>query len=285
MKIFFNLSVKGVFDECQDIVKALGNDLAFKEHYHLGAVNSINFGRISAQVVYYFWAWLRVTSQSDEQVSFTVPSGNFGNILSGHIARMMGLPIRHLVVATNENNVLEEFFRTGIYRPRSAANTYATSSPSMDISKASNFERFIYHLLDSDGTKVKALWDSLAQQGEFDLSTMKPLFEEKYGFVAGMSTHADRLATIKHEFEQHGYLMDPHTADGVKVAREHLEEGVKMLVLETALPAKFTETIQEAIGQPAPIPEHLKGLKNLPQRVDVVDCDVEVVRKYMQERI
>ncbi|WP_071058889.1 threonine synthase [Pelistega sp. MC2] len=281
----FNLSVKGVFDECQDIVKALGNDLAFKEHYHLGAVNSINFGRISAQVVYYFWAWLRVTSQSDEQVSFTVPSGNFGNILSGHIARMMGLPIRHLVVATNENNVLEEFFRTGIYRPRSAANTYATSSPSMDISKASNFERFIYHLLDSDGTKVKALWDSLAQQGEFDLSTMKPLFEEKYGFVAGMSTHADRLATIKHEFEQHGYLMDPHTADGVKVAREHLEEGVKMLVLETALPAKFTETIQEAIGQPAPIPEHLKGLKNLPQRVDVVDCDVEVVRKYMQERI
>ncbi len=281
----FNLSVKGVFDECQDIVKALGNDLNFKEQYHLGAVNSINFARISAQVVYYFWAWLRATKTAGESVSFTVPSGNFGNVLSGHIARQMGLPIRRLVVATNENNVLEEFFNTGIYRPRSPEQTYATSSPSMDISKASNFERFIYHFVGEDGAQVKALWQELSDKGQFDLSARKVEFESKFGFVAGVSSHQDRLATIKSEFERNGYLLDPHTADGVKVAREFVEEGIPMLVLETALPAKFTETIQEAIGQPAPMPEHLKGLKDLPQRVEIMDCDVEKVRAYMIKHI
>lgn len=281
----FNLSVKGVFDECQDIVKALGNDLNFKEQYHLGAVNSINFARISAQVVYYFWAWLRATKNAGEAVSFTVPSGNFGNVLSGHIARQMGLPIRRLVVATNENNVLEEFFNTGIYRPRSPEQTYATSSPSMDISKASNFERFVYHFVGEDGAQVKALWQELANKGQFDLSARKTEFESKFGFVAGVSSHVDRLATIKAEFEHHGYLLDPHTADGVKVAREFVEEGVPMLVLETALPAKFSETIQEAIAQPAPVPGHLKDLKDLPQRVEIMDCDVEKVRAYMIKHI
>ncbi|WP_159990331.1 threonine synthase [Pelistega ratti] len=284
-KNIFNLSVKGVFDECQDIVKALANDLTFKETYHLGAVNSINFARISAQIVYYFWAWLRATQKAGEQVSFTVPSGNFGNILAGHMARMMGLPIRRLVVATNENNVLEEFFNTGVYRPRQPEQTYATSSPSMDISKASNFERFVYHLVNEDGQKVKALWQTLAEEGQFDLSALQPELEAKFGFVAGVSTHQDRLVTIKQEYETNHYLLDPHTADGVKVAREYVEEGIPMLVLETALPAKFTETIQEAIGQPAPIPAHLSGLKDLPQRVEVMDCDVAVVRDYMIRHI
>ncbi len=141
-----NIAVTGVFDEAQDIVKALSSDLAFKSKYRLGAVNSINWARIAAQIVYYFHGWLRATRGPGEQVSFAVPSGNFGNILSGHIARMMGLPIRRLVLATNENNVLEEFFRTGIYRPRPADQTYATSSPSLDISRASNFERFVFDL-------------------------------------------------------------------------------------------------------------------------------------------
>ncbi|MBP6621566.1 MAG: threonine synthase, partial [Alcaligenes sp.] len=157
-----NLSVKGVFDDCQDIVKALAGDLQFKSQWHLGAVNSINWARISAQVVYYFWGWLRSTTAAGQKVSFAVPSGNFGNILSGHIARQMGLPIHQLVLATNENNVLEEFFRTGIYRPRGSDQTYATSSPSMDISRASNFERFVFDLLGRDGSKVKALWEQLA---------------------------------------------------------------------------------------------------------------------------
>lgn len=276
-----NIAVDGVFDDCQDIVKALAGDLQFKSAHRLGAVNSINWARIAAQVVYYIWGWLRATSGPGQQVSFAVPSGNFGNILAGHIARQMGLPIRRLVLATNENNVLEEFFRTGIYRPRSAAQTHATSSPSMDISRASNFERFIFDLLDRDPAKVKACWQQLAEKGEFDLSELQPLFASRYGFVSGVSTHADRLNTIKSVQDENGVLIDPHTADGVKVAQAYVEDGIPMLVLETALPAKFSETIQEATGQPAPVPEHLQGLAALPQRVENMDCDKALVAAYI----
>ncbi|HUH87573.1 MAG TPA: threonine synthase [Pusillimonas sp.] len=277
-----NLAVKGVFDECQDIVKALSGDLEFKAAYRLGAVNSINWARIAAQIVYYFWGWLRATSGPGQQVSFSVPTGNFGNILSGHLAREMGLPIAKLVLATNENNVLEEFFRTGIYRPRAAAQTHATSSPSMDISRASNFERFVFDLVGRDAARVAQLWTQLAEQGEFDLSDLKPQFESRYGFVAGVSTHADRLLTIKTVHEQTGVLIDPHTADAVKVAAEHVDPSIPMLVLETALPAKFSETIREATGQDAPVPAHLGNLAQLPQRVQVMDCEVALVREYIQ---
>ena len=278
-----NLAVKGVFDQCQDIVKALSGDLAFKAECRLGAVNSINWGRIVAQVVYYFWGWLRATSKPGQQVSFAVPSGNFGNILSGHIARRMGLPIRRLVLATNENNVLEEFFRTGVYRPRSAEQTHATSSPSMDISRASNFERFVFDLVGRDPERVKALWAQLATEGSFDLSEFKPQFEAQYGFVAGVSSHADRLNTIRSTFERTSTLIDPHTADAVKVAAEYAEPGIPMLVLETALPAKFGETIQEAIGQLPPVPEHLSELQDLPQRVQIVENDAALVRDYIRQ--
>lgn len=278
-----NIAVAGVFDDCQDIVKALAGDLEFKSAYRLGAVNSINWARIAAQVVYYFWGWLRVTDQTGAQpVSFCVPSGNFGNILAGHIAREMGLPIRRLVLATNENNVLEEFFRTGVYRPRSAAQTHATSSPSMDISKASNFERFVFDLLGRDPQRLSEVWQQLDTEGQFDLSALKPEFEGRYGFVAGTSSHADRLATIRKVREETGVLIDPHTADGVKVAAEFVEPGVPMLVLETALPAKFAETILEATGEAPPVPDHLGDLASLPQRVVNMDCDVEQVREYIR---
>src|SRR5690554_1204510 len=278
-----NIAVDGVFDECQDIVKALASDLDFKARHHIGAVNSINWARIAAQVVYYFWGWLRATTGSGQRVSFSVPSGNFGNILAGHIARQMGLPIRRLVLATNENNVLEEFFRTGVYRPRAAEHTHATSSPSMDISRASNFERFVFDLLDRDTDALRACWDQLANTGAFDLSHMLPQFESRYGFVAGVSTHADRLNTIRTTYEQTGVLIDPHTADGVKVAAPFVEEGIPMLVLETALPAKFSETIEQAIGKPAPVPAHLRGLSDLPQRVQQMDCSVDQVRAYIAQ--
>ncbi|RYF52523.1 MAG: threonine synthase [Comamonadaceae bacterium] len=277
-----NIAVDGVFDECQDIVKVLAGDLAFKSGFRIGAVNSINWARIAAQVVYYFHGWLRATTQPGQQVSFAVPSGNFGNILSGHSAREMGLPIRKLVLATNENNVLEEFFRTGIYRPRPAEQTYATSSPSMDISRASNFERFVFDLVGRDPARVSELWAGLATQGYFDLSELKPHFAERYGFESGVSTHADRLATIKAIFEATGHIIDPHTADGVKVARQFVEPGVPMLVLETALPAKFSETIEEAIGQPAVAPALLADLESLPQRVTVLPCQAEAVRQYIE---
>ena len=277
-----NIAVRGVFDEAQDIVKALAGDLAFKTKYRLGAVNSINWARIAAQVVYYFHGWLRATERAGQEVSFAVPSGNFGNILSGHIARSMGLPIRRLVLATNENNVLEEFFRTGVYRPRAAAQTYATSSPSMDISRASNFERFVFDLTGRDTDRVKELWTTMARDGAFDLSDMKDQFESRYGFVSGASSHTDRLATIRSVYDATGVLVDPHTADGVKVAREFVEPGVPMLVLETALPAKFSETIEEALGRPATPPGNLADLESLPQRVEVMDCSEAAVRRFIE---
>lgn len=279
-----NIAIDGVFDDCQDIVKALAGDLEFKTRYRLGAVNSINWARIAAQVVYYFWGWLRATRSGEQkQVSFCVPSGNFGNILAGHIAREMGLPIRRLVLATNENNVLEEFFRTGVYRPRSSEQTHATSSPSMDISKASNFERFVFDLLGRDPERLSALWKKLETEGQFNLSELKPQFEQRFGFVAGTSTHADRIATIRRVKEETGVLIDPHTADGVKVAEAYMEEGIPMLVLETALPAKFADTIREAVGEEPPVPPHLAGLSDLPQRVVNMPCDVEAVREYIRE--
>ncbi|MGE0329948.1 MAG: threonine synthase [Ramlibacter sp.] len=279
-----NLAVQGVFDDCQDIVKAVSNDLAFKRQYRIGTVNSINWARLVAQVVYYFAGYLQATTTNDQQVSFTVPSGNFGNVCAGHVARSMGLPIAQLVVATNENDVLDEFFRTGVYRVRGAADTHETSSPSMDISKASNFERFVFDLLGRDGARVKTLFGAqLSAQGQFDLSA-DALFADasrKYGFASGRSTHADRLATIRATWQQHGVMIDTHTADGVKVAREHLQPGVPMIVLETALPIKFAATIVEALGREPDRPAKFEGIEDLPKRVTVLAADVKAVQAYI----
>jgi threonine synthase len=279
-----NLAIKGVFDDCQDIVKAVSNDLAFKRQYKIGTVNSINWARLVAQVVYYFAGYFQATKHNSEKVSFTVPSGNFGNVCAGHVARMMGLPVDKLVVATNENDVLDEFFRTGIYRVRGSADTFETSSPSMDISKASNFERFVFDLLGRDGAKVKALFgEQLGKAGRFDLST-DPAFTQaraKYGFVSGKSTHADRLATIRDTFQRFGVMIDTHTADGVKVAREYPQAGVPMIVLETALPIKFAATIVEALGREPERPAKFEGIENLPKRVTVLDADVQAVKNYI----
>jgi len=277
-----NLAVRGVFDDCQDIVKHLSGDLAFKQRMRLGAVNSINWARIAAQVVYYFWGWLRVSTEPLQPVSFAVPTGNFGNILAGHIARQMGLPIHRLILATNENNVLDEFFRTGTYQPRRAHQTFATSSPSMDISKASNFERFVFDLVDRDAAQVSQLWRQLDTKGYFDLSALRAQYTERYGFRSGSSTHDDRLRTIKRVYEENDMFIDPHTADGVFVAEQFVESNVPMVVLETALPVKFGETILAATGQEVPIPRHLQQLVDLPQRVQVIDAEPQVVRDYIE---
>jgi threonine synthase len=280
----FNIAVEGVFDDCQDMVKAVSNDLEFKRKYKIGTVNSINWARLLAQVVYYFAGYFQATKANAEKVSFTVPSGNFGNVCAGHVARMMGLPIDQLVVATNENDVLDEFFRTGVYRVRGSADTHETSSPSMDISKASNFERFVFDLLGRDGTKIKDLFSTqINAQGRFDLSAA-PAFKnaaQKYGFISGKSTHADRLATIKAVYQQHGMMIDTHTADGVKVAREHAQPGVPMIVLETALPIKFAETIVEALGREPSRPAQFVGIEALPKRVHNMQCDVQAVKAYI----
>jgi len=279
-----NIAIEGVFDDCQDIVKAVSNDLEFKRRYKIGTVNSINWARLLAQVVYYFAGYFQATTANSEQVSFTVPSGNFGNVCAGHVARMMGLPVAQLVVATNENDVLDEFFRTGRYRVRAAAETHETSSPSMDISKASNFERFVFDLLGRDGALTKSLFgDALNTQGRFDLSGDARFAEAatRYGFVSGKSTHANRLATIRQVFEKYGVMIDTHTADGVKVAREHLQAGVPMLVLETALPIKFADTIVEALGREPERPAKFEGIEALPKRVKVMPADVAQVQAYI----
>jgi threonine synthase len=281
----FNIAVKGVFDDCQDMVKAVSNDHAFKAAHHIGAVNSINWGRIIAQVVYYFKGYFAVTQNNQQKVSFAVPSGNFGNVCAGHIARMMGLPIDKLVVATNENDVLDEFFKTGVYRPRGSANTYHTSSPSMDISKASNFERFIYDLTDQDGEKVRALWNKVDNGGSFDLKENGYFGKVKdYGFISGSSSHQNRLATIREIQSKYGVTIDTHTADGLKVALELRDPKVPMVVLETALPAKFEDAIVEALGKVPERPPVLNGLEDLPQRFDVMDFDVEAIKQYITEK-
>ena len=279
-----NMAVEGVFDDCQDIVKAVSNDLVFKREHHIGTVNSINWARLLAQVVYYFAGYFQATPSNDEVVSFAVPSGNFGNICAGHVARMMGLPVRQLVLATNENNVLDEFFRTGTYRVRSSAETHETSSPSMDISKASNFERFVFDLLGRDGARTRELFKTeVEQHGAFALSAAEFAGIAKFGFVSGTSTHADRLATIADTWQRFGVMVDTHTADGLKVARQHVKPGEPMIVLETALPAKFAETIQEAIGRLPERPKALEGIENLPKRFKVMPVDVQAVKDYIRE--
>ena len=281
-----NIAVDGMFDDCQDIVKAVQNDAAFKAQYHIGTVNSINWGRIVAQVVYYFAGYFNATQNNGETVSFCVPSGNFGNVCAGHIAKQMGLPIGRLIVATNENDVLDEFFKTGRYRPRSAAQTHVTSSPSMDISKASNFERFVFDLMERDAGEIETLWAEVGAGKGFDLHFALDKVRQKYGFVSGKSTHLDRLATIKQVYEQDGELIDPHTADGVKVARQVRENGEIIVCLETALAAKFEDTIREAVDDVAvPRPAALAGLENLPQRVQTAPNNAEAVKSIIRETL
>ena len=281
-----NIAIAGVFDDCQDIVKAVSNDLAFKRKYRIGTVNSINWARLLAQVVYYFAGYFQATASNEQPVSFTVPSGNFGNICAGHVARMMGLPIHTLVAATNENDVLDEFFRTGVYRVRGAADTHETSSPSMDISKASNFERFVFDLVGRDSGKLRRLFvDDLGRQGFFDLSADSAFAQaaSRFGFRSGRSTHADRLATIRDTEKRFATLVDPHTADGLKAARAHLAPGVPMVVLETALPIKFAATLVEALGEEPARPAKFEGIEALPKRVVKLPADAEAVKAYIAE--
>ncbi|WBT08070.1 threonine synthase [Corynebacterium sp. SCR221107] len=284
----FNIALDGVFDDCQDVVKAVSADAEFKKNNRIGAVNSINWARLMAQVVYYISSWIKVTESNDQKVSFCVPTGNFGDICAGHIAKQMGLPIDRLIVATNENDVLDEFFRTGDYRVRSSADTFETSSPSMDISRASNFERFIFDLLGRDAARTADLFGTQVKQGGFSLAD-DPAFGEaaaRYGFGSGKSTHADRIATIRDCDSRLGVLIDPHTADGVKVARDWADKvDTPIVVLETALPVKFADTIKEATGHLPPVPERFAGIMDAPRQVFDLPNDAEVVKAFIAQHI
>jgi threonine synthase len=281
----FNIAIDGVFDDCQDIVKAIGADAAFKRDMRIGTVNSINWARVAAQIVYYFKAFFAATREDTELVSFAVPSGNFGNILAGHVARRMGLPIHRLILATNENDVLDEFIRTARYRVRRAGETLQTSSPSMDISKASNFERFVFDLTDRDPSRVRELWSQVERDGGFDLSgTPLEARLHESGFVSGRSTHADRIATIQAVADNYRMVVDPHTADGIKVGLENRENGIPLICIETALPAKFAATIREALGRQAARPAAYVGIEERPQRYAMLPPNVAAVKSYIAER-
>jgi len=275
-----NLAVRGVFDDCQDVVKKVNADAAYKAQHRIGAVNSINWARVAAQVVYYFKGYFAATRDDREQVSFAVPSGNFGNIYAGTIARRLGLPIRRLILASNENDVLDRFFKTGKYKVSKSVKQ--TTSPSMDISKASNFERFVFDLVGRDAARVKDLWRRLQAEGEFDLSHTAywPRVAQS-GLVSGKSTDDDRLATIRGVFQKYRQIIDPHTADGLKVGLEYREAGVPLICLETALPVKFGDTIRSALGRDPERPAEFQGLEALPQRFTLIEPDAEAVKRYI----
>ncbi|HZV94083.1 MAG TPA: threonine synthase [Caldimonas sp.] len=278
-----NIAIDGVFDDCQDLVKGVSADLDFKQHHAIGTVNSINWARLLAQVVYYFAGYFQATADDARDVDFAVPTGNFGNICAGHIARQMGLPIRRLVLATNENDVLDEFFRTGTYRVRTAAETVETSSPSMDISKASNFERFVFDLVERDPARTRELFAQVESSRSFSLSPAEQGRLAAFAMTSGRSTSADRLATIAGVHERFGEVIDPHTADALKVAREHAEADTPMIVLETALPAKFSETVREAIGGEPPRPARFDGIESLPRRFETMPPSLSRLKAFIAE--
>jgi threonine synthase len=282
----FNIAIRGVFDDCQDIVKTVSNDSQFKKKYHIGTVNSINWARIAAQIVYYFKGYFAATHSNNQQVSFSVPSGNFGNVCAGHVAFMMGLPIKKLILATNENDVLNEFFSTGCYRPRTAEETQHTSSPSMDISKASNFERFIFDLAGRNAEKVRELWQEVDNGRAFDISST-PLWQKirRSHVISGTSNHVARMETIRKMHKKYGVLVDTHTADGLKVGLEHREKDVPLICLETALPAKFSESIVEAVGSEPSRPAGYDNLESLPQRYVVMNADTTAIKTFISEHI
>ncbi len=268
-----NLSVDGNFDDCQRMIKDLFADLDFKATNHLAAINSINFVRIMAQTVYYFYAYFQVAKQTGaKQVSFSVPTGNFGDIFAGYLAKRMGLPVDKLILATNENNILERFILEGVYKPGDFRTTY---SPSMDIQVASNFERYLYYVLDEDAAQVRTLMDQFKAEGQIVLSG-DALAKVQAEFGAHGVQGTECLETIKRYDSQSGYLLDPHSACGVAAADKYEQEGSVTVSLATAHPAKFNEAI-ELCGIEQTFPEPIQALFEKSQRQTRVDGSLDAV--------
>jgi len=276
-----NIAIRGTFDDCQDMVKAFFNDLAFKEKYSLGAVNSINWARVLAQVVYYFYAWTRVTATPGQKACFSVPTGNFGDIFAGYVAMRMGLPIDRLVLATNENNILTRFINNGDY---SLAEVVPTVSPSMDIQVASNFERYLFYLFGEDAARVRTAFAELKEQGRITFTDAQ-MEQVRTLFSSASINQQQTLDTIARFHQQTGYLLDPHTAVGVKAALDVLPSDAVRICLATAHPAKFGEAAEQATGQPAPVPASISGLENMPTRCQVMDADIDQVRAFFIKNV
>lgn len=275
-----NIAARGTFDDCQNIVKSLFNDLPFKERYSLGAVNSINWARVLAQVVYYFYAYFRVAETFGQEVVFSVPTGNFGDIFAGYAAKRMGLPIKRLLLATNENNILTRFINGGDY---SLGDVVSTVSPSMDIQLASNFERYVYYLFGEDPVRVREAFAALPSKGRIDFTEaeMEQVREE---FLSRSVNQDETIATIAAFHKETGYLLDPHTAVGVKAALEMVQDNTPVICLATAHPAKFADAVIRAVGFEPPRPDSLKGIESLPSRCDVLDADRSAIKEFIEER-
>ncbi|MCF8004299.1 MAG: threonine synthase, partial [Chromatiaceae bacterium] len=273
-----NIAVQGTFDDAQRIVKTLFNDLPFKQQYRLGAVNSINLARILAQTIYYFYAWGRISGGDPEhRVSFSVPTGNFGDVFAGWLAKRMGLPIDRLIIATNRNDILSRFVASGVYQ---AGEVFQTLSPAMDIQLASNFERYLYYLLDEDPAAVRALLAELEQTGQLqvDGERRRRVAED---FDARAVSDAETLAEIRQVYASSGYILCPHTAVGARAAADHAEA----VVLATAHPAKFDAAVVEAIGVEPPPPRSLQGLLERETRCAELPADAEAISGFMRETL
>ena len=268
------VAIDGTFDDCQDLVKAMFNHAEFREAHNLSAVNSINWARVMAQVVYYVEASRKISGPID----VTVPTGNFGNVLSGWIAKQMGAPIRHLVVASNQNDILTRFFEK---HSMDVTGVHPTLSPSMDIQVSSNFERLLFELNDRDGGLTAEQLQRFRDKGS--LAVEADQYEKWISptFRASRATDHDTLATIRSVYEEHGMLIDPHTAVGVKAAREHKEDGVPMLTLATAHPAKFPDAVERATGVRPALPDHLADLFDRPEKTNFLPNDLAAVEAFV----
>jgi threonine synthase len=278
----YNIAITGNFDDGQAIVKAIFNDIPFKNRYHLGAVNSINWARILAQVVYYVYAWLKIKNDTGvESIEFSVPTGNFGDIFAGYIARNL-LPqgaIRRLILATNENNLLTRFVTRGDY---SVSKVVATSSPSMDIQVASNFERYLYYLYDCDAEQTRKDFEQFSQTGKlrFGQELLQTIQQD---FGSKSVNEAETQDTIRRFYKEHDYILDPHTAVGVNAAQACASRDIPVVCLATAHPAKFSAAVVRAIGKEPELPPPLKGLHDKESRCEVLEPEVRVVQEYIAQ--
>lgn len=270
------LAIKGNFDDCQNLVKAMFNDIDFRDRLKISGVNSINWARIMAQVVYYFTAAISLGSP-DRKVSFTVPTGNFGDIFAGYVAKKMGLPIDRLVIATNENDILARTLKTGRYEMRGVS---ATTSPSMDIQISSNFERLLFEAYDRDDSAIRAAMESLKQSGGFEIKpgALKAIRKE---FRAGRASEKQVASTIRDTLAETGYLLDPHTAVGVFVARKFEKPSSPMVTLATAHPAKFPAAVKSASGIDPALPAWLADLMDREERFDILDAELKAVETFV----
>jgi threonine synthase len=279
-----NLAVDGTFDDCQNIVKTLFNDLTFRDRYHLGAVNSINWARVLAQIVYYFYAAFRVQeSTGAEQIRFSVPTGNFGDIFAGYIAWRMGLPINRLFLATNENDILTRFFATGCY---SKGTVHQTLSPSMDIQIASNFERYLYYRANCNPSQLRVWMQEFQNSGSLTIDDKTNTSVEDPVITAGRGDTEATLATIRKYWRDHQYLLDPHSAVGVHVAEQHFDPEIPTICLATAHPAKFGDAIMQATGRDD-LAHHpiLDAMKDAPTRLTRLPADPQAIGKFIAGRI